>query len=233
MPKSSSRQNQSIISRFFERAGEIFGRFFGREKKLRRVEKHENEAAWKARRYTTAKPGKFRSNSPTFSRRQVEQQAKLGGVRFETAVRQRVERTRPYKPRGQRTPEQVKESARKASESRAAWRKRTAREPDFDQWVATHTFINAQGQVQSEVFQGRNLAIMQEYRKDWQHALQTGDDAELKRYDRLKILNTVGERVYPATNLNVIRSTLDSMTKAERANFDQNANYLSNYLMAA
>ena len=54
----------------------------------RRVTRAENEAAWKARRYTAAAPGKFRKASKTVSFRQVQQTAH-GGKSIEKQIKER------------------------------------------------------------------------------------------------------------------------------------------------
>jgi hypothetical protein len=60
--------------------------------KFRRVSREENEAAWKARKRTTAAPGKWSVESETITQRQY-QETGYGGKRIET----HIEEQRPYR----------------------------------------------------------------------------------------------------------------------------------------
>jgi hypothetical protein len=105
-------------------------------------------------------------------------------------------------------------------------RMRFKRPAEFAETAATHTFINADGREQTEIFKGRDLAIMQEYRKDWLNALRENDASLLARYRHRIIKNAAGVPVFPATSLKTIRKTLDGMTEALRSAFMAEVQYL-------
>jgi hypothetical protein len=51
--------------------------------------------------------------------------------------------------------------------------------------------------------------MMTNYHNDVCEALKTRDGLKLARYDKMVILNTSGEQVFPATDLKTIRNALD------------------------
>lgn len=112
-----------------------------------------------------------------------------------------------------------------AIEKRQAWRKRVSRGGDFKEIIATHTFIDREGRERRERFSGHSLAVMQEYRKDWNAAFRSNDDTLLERYARLRIVTHGGLRIYPATKLRVIRSALENMMPRRRNRFDADVFY--------
>ena len=88
-----------------------------------------------------------------------------------------------------------------------------------------HAFVNRAGHWQSEIFRGRNLAIMQEYRTDWQTALRTNDASLLSRYKKMFIREKGGRQVFPATDLDAIRAFLDRLATRMRTRFEREVNY--------
>jgi hypothetical protein len=122
-----------------------------------------------------------------------------------------------------------------ASEEQAkktiATRKFSRRFRRADKWLQNeaheHTFVDRNGRWASELFRGRDLAVMQEYREDWQHALKFNDTRMLDRYKKIIIRNTSGEQIFPATDLETIRKFDDGLSKRMRNRFEREVNYLT------
>jgi hypothetical protein len=122
-----------------------------------------------------------------------------------------------------------------ASEEQAkktiATRKFSRRFRRADKWLQNeaheHTFVDRNGRWASELFRGRDLAIMQEYREDWQHALKFNDTRMLDRYKKIIIHNTSGEQIFPATDLETIRKFDEKLSTRMRNRFEREVNYLT------
>jgi hypothetical protein len=84
-----------------------------------------------------------------------------------------------------------------------------------------HPFVDCNGRWTSELFNGRALAVMQEYRRDWHRALKLDDANLLKRYKRKIIRNIHGERISPATDLKTIRTFVDGLSTRPRDRFER------------
>jgi hypothetical protein len=118
-------------------------------------------------------------------------------------------------------------ATREQANAQRAWRARTKRKKSFAKEAFAHAFIDRDGRERRELFSGRSLAIMQEYRRDWNRTLRMNDDAILKRYDRLNIVAVSGERVHPATKLETIRNAEARMTPRQRNRFEADVHYHS------
>lgn len=159
--------------------------------------------------------------TPTISKRQFR--TKEAGLTPERLAKAHRAGEREYKARPGSTPAATEAQARAQSETRARFRRHT----EFAEVEHEHTFIDQTGRWRSELFRGRDLAIMQEYRKDWKLALRINDASMLKRYKKMIIRNTDGDRVYPATDLDTIRRFHDSLTPRMRARFEREVFYLT------
>lgn len=131
--------------------------------------------------------------------------------------------TREYTPGNHKTAAAVEAQAR----AQIATRARFARSKYFKNVEHEHPFIDQNGRQRSELFRGRDLAIMQEYRDDWQLALRINDASLLKRYKKMIVRNASGEQVFPATDLDTIRQSLNRMTPRRRNRFEREVNYLT------
>jgi hypothetical protein len=93
-----------------------------------------------------------------------------------------------------------------------------------DEVRGRHVFLNKAGVEQRATTKGRDLAIMQTFREDVHGrfdvegnqtvpgALQTGDGSALTKYDRMKIYDVDGNRIYPETNIKKLRRWRDGKT---------------------
>lgn len=108
-----------------------------------------------------------------------------------------------------------------------------------EQVHGTHPFLNKAGVEQRAALNSRNLAIMQTYREDVHGridqygvttrpgALETGDGSALKKYDRIKIYDADGNRIYPETNINKLRRWWNGKSIRQRNDVERELFYLT------
>jgi hypothetical protein len=124
-----------------------------------------------------------------------------------------------------------KESRAKAASSQRRTRflksSRLQRRPDFDEISHVHTFYGTDGVQHEHAFSGRNLAIMQQYRDDWHEPLILYNRDMLKIYATLDIRDISGQRVFPETDLDRLRSYLDRLSARQRPRFEAAVYYLT------
>jgi hypothetical protein len=111
--------------------------------------------------------------------------------------------------------------------------------------TGTHPFLSKEGAEQRAAFKGRDLAVMQTYREDVHGrydakreqtlpgALQTGYGGDLAKYDRMKIYDIGGNRVYPETDVKKLRRWWNGKSVRARNNFESELFYTANRAEAA
>jgi hypothetical protein len=203
-------------------AKRIAGRAFEDFRKLSPAELLKIGRSPKSERYVEIERGaRLTKKTPTISKRQFR--TKETGLTPERLAKAHRAGERAYKARPGSTPAATEAQARAQSETRARFR----RHPEFRLVEHEHTFIDQTGRWRSELFRGRDLAIMQEYRKDWKLALRINDASLLKRYKKMIIRNTDGVQVFPATDLDTIRRFHDRLSPRMRARFEREVFYLT------
>ncbi len=88
----------------------------------------------------------------------------------------------------------------------------------------THTFINADGEVQHADFSGVSLAAMQDYRAAVDLRSATALEAWAKKHPN-GVMTDGGERVFPETTIAKLNRTLKEMTARSRRRFDRDVHY--------
>jgi hypothetical protein len=97
--------------------------------------------------------------------------------------------------------------------------------------------LNKAGIEQRATFNGHNLAIVQTYREDVHGridvhgittipgALETGDGSALKKYDRIKIYDVNGGRVFPETDIKKLQRWWNGKSTRQRNEFEKELFY--------
>jgi hypothetical protein len=195
---------------------------------------------WKPGSFRKLKPGDVGYVSKTATKFRVLRGKDAGAIIYNAEKIKRVSGLHPTK-----LSEARKAGLRGYKSAASEQQAKTQSETRKGKWVrpeqvhGTHPFLNKAGGEQRASLNSRNLAITQTYREDVHGrvdrygvttrpgALETGDDSALKKYDRTRIYDVDGNRIYPETNVNKLRRWWNGKSIRQRNDFERELFYLT------